>query len=121
MGWRVSVRAQIGFEGIHNFLGSLFEGDVHAMRVYSLANATLGVLSTASLAVHVIGQGLAHSRGLITKHAVKQVDRLLSNRGIKVWEYFAYWVPYVIGPRRERSCWRWIGRSTSTTITPRLR
>jgi hypothetical protein len=49
----------------------------------------------------MIGQGLAHSRGLITKHAVKQVDRLLSNRGIKVWEHFAYWVPYVIGPRRE--------------------
>ena len=97
----MSVRTQIGFEGIRSFLESLFEGDVHAMRVYSMANATLGVLSSASLAVHVIGQGLAHSRGLITKHAVKQVDRLLSNRRIKVWEYFAYWVPYVIGPRRE--------------------
>jgi hypothetical protein len=97
----MSVRTQIGFEGIRSFLESLFEGDVHAMRVDSMANATLGVLSSASLAVHVIGQGLAHSRGLITKHAVKQVDRLLSNRRIKVWEDFAYWVPYVIGPRRE--------------------
>jgi hypothetical protein len=64
----MSVRTQIGFEGIRSFLESLFEGDVHAMRVYSMANATLGVLSSASLAVHVIGQGLAHSRGLITKH-----------------------------------------------------
>ena len=71
------------------------------MRVYSMANATLGVLSSASLAVHAIGQGLAHARGLITKHAVKQVDRMLSNTGIDVWGYFAYWVPYVIGPRRE--------------------
>jgi len=50
-----------------------------------MANATLGVLCSASLAVHAIGQGLAHARGLITKHAVKQVDRLLSNRGIDVW------------------------------------
>ena len=96
----MSVRTQIGIEGVRNFLESLFEGDVHAMRVYSMANATLGVLSSASLAVHVIGQGLSHNRGLITKHAVKQVDRLLSNRGIEVWAYFAYWVPYVIGPRR---------------------
>jgi len=49
--------------------------------------------------VHAIGQGLAHARGTLCKHGVKQVDRLLSNRGIKVWEFFAYWVPYIIGPR----------------------
>jgi len=95
------ARRRMGIEGIRRFLESLFEGDVHAMRVYSMANATLGVLSSASLAVHAIGQGLAHARGLITKHAVKQVDRMLSNMGIDVWGYFAYWVPYVIGPRRE--------------------
>ena len=92
---------KMGVNGIRNFLESLFEEDVHAMRVLSMANATLGVLSSSSLAVHAIGQGLAHTRGLITKHAVKQVDRLLSNPGIDVWGYFGYWVPYVIGPRRE--------------------
>ena len=97
----MATRTRLGLDGIRRFLESLFEGDVHAMRVYSLANATLGVLSSASLAVHSIGQGLAHARGLITKHAVKQVDRLLSNPGIDVWSYFAYWVPYVIGPRTE--------------------
>ncbi len=97
----MSANKKIGLNGIRQFLESLFEGDVHAMRVLSLANATLGVLSSASLAVHAIGQGLAHARGLITKHAVKQVDRLLSNTGIDVWAYFAYWVPYVIGPCRE--------------------
>jgi hypothetical protein len=95
------VNKKIGLNGIRKFLESLFEEDVHAMRVLSMANATLGVLSSASLAVHAIGQGLAHARGLITKHAVKQVDRLLSNPGIDVWAYFAYWVPYVIGPRKE--------------------
>jgi hypothetical protein len=31
---------------------------------------------------------------LVTKHAVKQVDRLLSNDGIRVWDSFARWVPY---------------------------
>ena len=97
----MSTNKKIGLNGIRKFLESLFEEDVHAMRVLSMANATLGVLSSASLAVHAIGQGLAHARGLITKHAVKQVDRLLSNTGIDVWGYFAYWVPYVIGPRQE--------------------
>ncbi len=97
----MTARRRMGIEGVRRFLESVFEGDVHAMRVYSMANATLGLLSSASLAVHAIGQGLAHARGLITKHAVKQVDRLLSNTGIDVWAYFAYWVPYVIGPRRE--------------------
>lgn len=95
------AKKKIGLNGIRKFLASLFEEDVHAMRVLSMANATLGVLSSASLAVYAIGQGLAHARGLITKHAVKQVDRLLSNTGIDVWGYFAYWVPYVIGPRQE--------------------
>ena len=97
----MAARKQLSLDGVRRFLESLVENDVHAMRVLSMANATLGVLTSASLAVHAIGQGLARARGLINKHAVKQVDRLLSNTGIDVWSYFAYWVPYVIGPRRE--------------------
>jgi hypothetical protein len=70
----------VGFDGVHGFLNNLFDGDMHAKRVLSLANATLGVIRTASLAVNTIGQGLALARGLTTKHAIKQVDRLLSNQ-----------------------------------------
>ena len=79
------------------FLNELFEHDEHAKRVQSLANATLGAITSASLAVHAIGQGLAHAQGLTPKHAVKQVDRLLSNQRIEVDRYFQYWVPHVIG------------------------
>lgn len=86
---------------IHEFVASLYEGDLHAKRVLSLANAATGVLASASLAVHAIGQGLAHVQGTLSKHGVKQVDRLLSNRGIDVWNFFAYWVPYVTGARSE--------------------
>jgi len=82
---------------ISYYLNELFEYDEHAKRVESLANATLGAITSASLAVHAIGQGLAHARGLMPKHAVKQVDRLLSNQGIEVDRYFEYWVPHVIG------------------------
>ena len=35
----------------------------------------------------------------MTKHAIKQVDRLLSNGGIDVWESFARWVPHLVGSR----------------------
>lgn len=57
-------------------------------------------MTTASLAIHAIGHGLAQARGKLTKHAVKQVDRLLSNQGVEVWSLFAHWVPYVVGPRQ---------------------
>jgi hypothetical protein len=86
---------------VHEFVETLYGGDLHAKRVLSLSNATLGVLTSASLAVHAIGQGLAHAQGTLSKHGVKQVDRLLSNQGIKLEEFFAHWVPYVVGSRDE--------------------
>jgi hypothetical protein len=87
-------------QNINKYLDAVFDGDVHAKRIASLANATLGVMASASLAVSIIGQALAQARGLLTKHAIKQVDRLLSNEGIVVWNMFAHWVPEVIGTRR---------------------
>jgi Transposase DDE domain len=89
----------LGFKGVHAFLAGLFDGDLHAKRVLSLVNATLGVVRSASLAVHAIGLGLAQARGLNTKHAIKQVDRLLSNEGIDIDAALRHWVPYVVGPR----------------------
>src|SRR3954470_20773003 len=86
------VRKGITFKVTHCFLSGLFGGDVHAKRISSLANATLGVVSSASLAVNTIGQGLALARGRLPKHAIKQVDRLLSNPGIDVDELSKRWV-----------------------------
>ena len=86
---------------IRGFIGGLYGPDLHAKRIDGLANATLGVMTGASLAVSMIGQALAQARGLVTKHAVKQVDRLLSNAGIDVWDSFAHWVPRQIGARPD--------------------
>jgi hypothetical protein len=47
----------------------------------------------------MVGQGLALARGRLTKHAVKQVDRLLSNQAIDVDALLMHWVPYVVGNR----------------------
>ena len=98
-GWTMPTKKPLSFEGVHQFLRALFADDLHAKRVLSLAGATLGVIESASLAVAMIGQGLALARGRLTKHAVKQVDRLLSNPGIDVDALLVHWVPYVVGSR----------------------
>jgi len=91
----------INEQQVHAFLESLFGEDLHAKRVQSLALATLGVIHAASLSVYAIGQAVALARGTQGKHGVKQVDRLLSNTGIPVWQLLALWVPYVLGQRTE--------------------
>jgi hypothetical protein len=96
-----AARAGGQFGEIRGFLGGLYGSDLHAKRVDALAGATLGVMTGASLAVAVIGQALAQARGLVTKHAVKQVDRLMSNPGIDVWDSFARWVPQQVGARAD--------------------
>jgi len=99
----MKLRPRDGFERddvlrvVDNILGE----DVHAKRVLCIANAATGVLASGSLAVAAIGQGLAHVCGLATKHSVKQVDRLLGNPRFAVWDYFARWVPFVIGARQR--------------------
>ena len=94
-----ALRKDITLKTTHQFLSALFSEDIHAKRVYSLANATLGVISSASLAVNSIGQGLALARGRLPKHAIKQVDRLLSNPGVDVDEFSKGWVAHAVGPR----------------------
>src|SRR5258708_23452254 len=93
------LRRDITLKTTHQFLSALFSEDIHAKRVYSLANATLGVISSASLAVNSIGQGLALARGRLPKHAIKQVDRLLSYPAIAGCEVSKRWVAYAVGPR----------------------
>lgn len=86
---------------VRELIESLTENDLHAKRVLSLAHATIGVVHGAALGVTAIGRAMAIARGLSTKHAVKQVDRLLSNSAINIWNFFSRWVPYLIGARQE--------------------
>ena len=88
-------------EEIRGFIGGLYGPDLHAKRIDALAGATLGVMTGASLAVAMIGQALAPARGLVTKPAVKQADRLMSNAGIDVWDGFARWAPQQLAARRD--------------------
>jgi hypothetical protein len=74
---------------------------MHIKRVESVVNATTGAVQAARLGISAIGHGLAMAKGLEVKHAIKQVDRLLSNKKLDVWEHFAVWIPYVVGSRSE--------------------
>ena len=83
----------------YNFIDELYDEDIHAKRIESLANATIGVICGGALAINTIGHGLALAKGKLVKHSIKQVDRLLSNAGIDMDDAFEHWVPYLVGAR----------------------
>src|SRR3954452_21892746 len=95
----MTLTSQFSFDEVRQVLGGVLGPDVHAERIDSLCDATLGVLHSGSLAVAAIGHGLAAARGVLTKHVIKQVDRLFSNPGIKIDDILALWVPYVVSAR----------------------
>ena len=59
--WSASMVAKPSMDerGILAFLTALFAEDLHAKRVLSLSQCTLGVIHAASLAIHAIGIGMA--------------------------------------------------------------
>lgn len=104
---------------VHQFVEQLVGDDFHAKRVLSLANGVVGAIHSAALAVHLIGEGLALAEGLDPKHAIKQVDRLLSNPAISVETFFARWVPFVVAERKALRValdWTEFDRDGQTTI-----
>lgn len=70
---------RVNYLNVEEIIANIFDDSMHQKRQESLANAALGVISSASLIVHRIGLGLANTKKLFGKHAIKQVDRLLSN------------------------------------------
>jgi len=97
----VKKKHPLGADSVQKTIASIFDEDLHAKRVLSLANAATGALHAGALGVHAIGQALAQARGLNPKHAVKQVDRLLSNGGVDVWALFSSWVRFVVADRKD--------------------
>ena len=94
-------RAKVDPEYVKKFIVNLFEGNMHALRVVSLANGVVGVLHGAALAIHAIGQAYARVAGITPKSGVKQVDRMLSNSGFDLRVVLKQWVQFVVGARKE--------------------
>jgi hypothetical protein len=95
------AQVRVATRTVDAFVEGLFGETLHERRVKSLTLATVGVLHSASLAIHRIGRGLAAARGTDAKHGTKQVDRLLSNEGIELRRLFELWVRFVVGVRQE--------------------
>jgi hypothetical protein len=60
------------------------DSELHAKRVTSLAHAVIGALNADRAGVANIGRFEASARETRAKHAIKQVDRLLSNAGVDI-------------------------------------
>ena len=86
---------------VSSVIEEIYGDDLHKKRQQSLAYAAMGVLASESLFLHRIAEGLVDTRGGNKKHATKQIDRLLSNRGISVWDLSTSWVKYLVGENKQ--------------------
>lgn len=86
---------------VTEILTSIFGSSIHSKRQQSMSNAVLGIINSASLIVHRVGLGYALEHNLSGKHAIKQVDRLLSNEKFNVEDCYSHLIPYLIGNRKE--------------------
>lgn len=67
---------------------------LHPKQLQSVTDGVDGVLHAAYLGIRAIGRGLAAANGLTPKHAIKQVDRLLSNRNLPTTAMFEAWLAF---------------------------
>jgi hypothetical protein len=92
---------QVGRDQREACVAGSFGEAIHAKRVASLIDGVDGVLHAATVGIRAIGQGLAAAQGLVPKHAIKQVDRLLSNTDLDRESLFRGWVSFVVAERAE--------------------
>lgn len=86
---------------ISSVIKDVYGDELHKKRQLSLSYAAMGLLASESLFLHRMAEGLVDTRGGDKKHATKQIDRLLSNKGVSVWDLSDPWVKYVIGEQKE--------------------
>jgi len=86
---------------IREFIKSIVGDCMHAKRILSLSNAVEGIMYASSMALSAIGKALAVAQGINAKHAVKQLDRLFSNKKVHLDVFFSAWLKFMIGSRQE--------------------
>lgn len=87
---------QLTPKNILKYVEKIIGESFHQKRVESIANAAIGVIKAVDLKVQSIGHGLASMLDKQSKHAIKQIDRYLSNEGIDLEEFFECWVKYQV-------------------------
>lgn len=84
-------------KNIVKYVEEIIGEHLHAKQVESIANAAVGVIQAVDLKIHNIGHGLAAAFDKESKHAIKQIDRYLSNELIELEEFFESWISYQLG------------------------
>lgn len=83
-------RLGMDLETVEQLVVRLFK-HLHVKRVRLLATVVLAALGSSRAGVAALGRSLGLQRGKHFKHAIKQIDRYLSNAGFVVEELLASW------------------------------
>ena len=121
--YRARLKRLVSPRHVEGLVRSVLQDEFHSKQVLSLSNAVTGVVLASALGIHAIGRALAAARGHAPKHAVKQVDRLLSNQKFELEKLFSLWVPHALGGRKEATIaldWTEFDRDGHSTIAAYL-
>ena len=86
---------------VESAVSEIFGSDLHKKRCLSLSKAAMGLLASESLVLHRMGEGLSQTCGGNKKHGTKQIDRLLSNKGIDIWQLSKNWAHHLAGQSKS--------------------
>jgi hypothetical protein len=95
------VEQVVSSERVVEIIREILDPFMHVKRAKSIAYATAGAMHASRWNIHEIGRGMARARGVSPKHAIKQVDRLLSNDGFDLEAAFKASVRFLVGVRKR--------------------
>jgi len=78
----------------------IFYGSMHAKRRKAIGVGVFATMLSSRLTSAALGRSLAHHCGKNPKHQIKRMDRLAGNEKICSKDYFAAFVPWIIGQRK---------------------
>lgn len=95
------MRNVIEYQEVINFVDGILGPAFHQKQCLAIANAVLGACHADRLSIAAVGRAMAAVRRTSPKHAIKQVDRLLSNGKIDMATAFGHLVPWIVGKRKR--------------------
>ena len=108
---------------VERFIRSIFK-ELHVKRARLMATMVVAALGSNRAGIAALGRSLALQRGKHIKHAIKQIDRGLSNPGFVVERLLGQWAHAVAGGGRGRLLialdWTDFGRDTHTLVASRV-
>jgi hypothetical protein len=81
--------------------GILGKEELHPKQMESLTNGVAGVIQSAFLGIHAIGEAYSQVASTNPKHGIKQVDRFLSNPAFDICKLLKPWATFILGQRKE--------------------